>query len=173
MLQTAECPPVKRKAIGKRPRNNVSRVTAGTKLFIGADARSAWGRRFRDLLHLHCEDLGGIDRLSEFQLSLVRRVATLEVELERMEAELAEGKTVDIDVYARVASHLRRIVETLGLQRVSRDVTPTLADIVREHQAAEKPAQSPKPSEAGESLSRVQPTSPLDSDASIEPEAAE
>ena len=32
------------------------------------------------------------------------------------------GRPVDLDAYARVAGHLRRICETLGLQRRAREV---------------------------------------------------
>ncbi|MGD9544329.1 MAG: hypothetical protein AB7F41_04870 [Methylocystis sp.] len=149
MLQTAEGPHKKRKAIAKRPINNRSRVTTGRSLFVVGDARGAFGRRFKDLVFLHCEDLGGVDTLSEFQLSLVRRVATLEVELERMESELAEGGAIDLDVYARCASHLRRIVETLGLRRVARDVSETIEEIAERYrrEEAERAAEAQKPLE--------------------------
>jgi hypothetical protein len=112
-----------------------SRVTNGRRLFVEADARSAWGRRFRDLLFLHCEDLGGAENLSECQLSLIRRMATLEIELEKLEGNLAEGRTIDLDVYGRVSGHLRRIVETLGVHRVKRDPTPNLHTYVNQRKA--------------------------------------
>jgi hypothetical protein len=34
------------------------------------------------------------------------------------------GEPVDLDVFTRSASHLRRIFETLGVERRPRDVTP-------------------------------------------------
>jgi hypothetical protein len=40
-----------------------------------------------------------------------------------MEAKLSAGIEIDIDKFTRSASHLRRILETLGLERVSKDVT--------------------------------------------------
>jgi hypothetical protein len=39
------------------------------------------------------------------------------------EAAAAHVSAVDLDVYGRAASHLRRILETLGLERKARDVT--------------------------------------------------
>ncbi|MBG0800782.1 hypothetical protein IYW40_04645 [Methylocystis sp. H4A] len=74
----------------------------------------------------------------------------MECELERMEAELAEGKTVDVDAYARVASHLRRIVETLGLERVVRDLEPSLKEIVAKYARGEpaEPVGALQPAEA-------------------------
>jgi hypothetical protein len=38
------------------------------------------------------------------------------------------GQQVDIDRFGRAASHLRRILEALGLERRARDVTPSLAE---------------------------------------------
>lgn len=107
----------------KRPR---SAVTSGRQLFIDGDPRSAWSRRFHDLVVSHMNDLGGADLLSEAQFSLIRRCAALECELERLDARLSAGETVDLDSYGRCAGHLRRIFETLGVERKPRDLTPTL-----------------------------------------------
>ena len=43
--------------------------------------------------------------------------------------EIADRKflEIDIDKFTRSASHLRRIFETLGVERRPRDVTPTLS----------------------------------------------
>jgi hypothetical protein len=51
------------------------------------------------------------------RVCLCRRAATLEVNLEQIEAHMSEGQGVDLDVYNRLAGNLRRILETLGLQR--------------------------------------------------------
>jgi hypothetical protein len=110
----------------QRARTVRSAVTNRKRLFVEGGGRSAWARRYRDLLELHADDLGGAGLLSEAQHSLIRRVATLEIELERLEGRLSEGNDVDLDVYARTASHLRRILETLGIERAKRDVTPDI-----------------------------------------------
>ena len=66
-----------------------SRVTNGSAVLPGVDGRSTWVRRLRDLISVHIEDLGGDDSISEAERSLVRRAATMTVELERMEAVFA------------------------------------------------------------------------------------
>jgi hypothetical protein len=111
-----------------RPQTLKSKVTNGRRVFaIGGDGRGAWTRRWRDLVELHIADLGGADRMSEAQLSLCRRVSAIEVQLEQMEASMSEGDlNVDLDLYNRLAGNLRRILESLGLERKSRDVTPDL-----------------------------------------------
>jgi hypothetical protein len=69
-------------------------------------------------------DMGGADLLSQAQLSLIKRCASLECELERLDALLSNGEPVDLDSYGRASSHLRRLFETPGLERKQRDVTP-------------------------------------------------
>jgi len=109
------------------------RVTAKA-LFSGEiDGRGLWARRYRDAVASLCADAGGVAGLSELRLALIRRCAALIVESERMEGELASGKPVDLDLMARTAGHLRRIAETLGIDRVQRDVTPSLETIAARH----------------------------------------
>ena len=106
-----------------RPANLRSKVTNGSRVFaVGGDGYSPWTRRWRDLVELHVSDASGTDTMSEAELSLCRRCATLEISLEQMEAAMSEGKEADPEIYARIASHLRRLLETLGLKRVARNV---------------------------------------------------
>jgi hypothetical protein len=113
-----------------------SAVTNGERAFVLGDGNSPWARRQRDLIALHIADLGGEERLSENQLSLCRRAATLETELEMLEGQLSLGKVADLDLYNRLSGNLRRILESLGLERRSRDVTSSLSTYL---QAKAKP----------------------------------
>jgi hypothetical protein len=106
-----------------------SRISNGCTL-PGVDGRSTWVRRLRDLMGLHLSDLGGEDAVSEAERSIVRRAATLTVELERLELKFAkdgEASASDIDLYQRTSNSLRRLLEAVGLQRRARDVTPSLS----------------------------------------------
>lgn len=106
-----------------------SRISNGSAILPGVDGRSTWVRRLRDLIQLHISDLGGNDSISEAERSIVRRAATLTVELERMESNFAiagEAKPADLDLYQRTAGNLRRLLECLGLDRRPHDVTPSL-----------------------------------------------
>jgi hypothetical protein len=103
-----------------------SRISNGCTL-PGVDGRSTWVRRLRDLMGLHLSDLGGEDAVSEAERSIVRRAATLTVELERLELKFAkdgEASASDIDLYQRTSNTLRRHLEAVGLERRARDVTP-------------------------------------------------
>ena len=101
-----------------------SRVTNGSELLPGVDGRSVWARRLRDVIAAIIGDLGGSDMISEAQRSLVRRAATLTVELERMERNFALGyaKAEDVDLYGRTCNTLKRLLMAVGLKRRARPV---------------------------------------------------
>ena len=66
-----------------------SAITNGTNLLPDTDHRSKWMRRLRDIGEMYISDLGGIDNMSTAEHSLIRRIATLTVELEKLEAKFA------------------------------------------------------------------------------------
>lgn len=131
--RTRPTPTPMRGVKAKRPR---SAVTSGRLLFVDGDSNSAWSRRYYDLVAGHVADLGGTEILSEAQFSLIRRCAAMECELERLDGMLSRSEEIDLDAYARVSGHLRRIFETLhapsSLERRQRDITPSLSDILSE-----------------------------------------
>ena len=86
-------------------KRNLSRITNGA--IVDGDGRSAWARRMRDVIVLHLGDLGGEDNVSEAEKSIIRRVAALTCELERMEslfAEFGEASPEQLDLYQRKAT---------------------------------------------------------------------
>lgn len=115
-----------------------SRVSNGKALFAEpTDQRLAWPRRLRDLLTLHINELGGENNVSAAERSIIRRVATITVELEILERKfaLSDGANpTDLDLYLRAAGGLRRLLEVVSLKRVARDITPpmTLEQIAAE-----------------------------------------
>lgn len=110
-----------------------SAVTNGSALLPGVDGRSVWARRLRDVMALHLDDLGGERMASEAERSIIRRIATLTVELERMESAFAQeggAEASDLDLYQRTSGNLRRLLEAVGIKRQPRDVTPRLTDYI-------------------------------------------
>jgi ATP-dependent helicase YprA (DUF1998 family) len=104
-----------------------SRVGNGAKLLPATDGRSVTARRFKDLVEDISADLGGKALLSEGEKQLVRRSAMLSAECERQEALAARGESeFNIELYVVMTNALRRVLETVGLRRVARDVTPDL-----------------------------------------------
>jgi hypothetical protein len=110
--------------LGPKQRAHRSSVSNGSRLFAvaGLDGRTQTARRFRDLIEEISNDLGGSDLLSEGQRQLIRRAASLSIMAESIEADLARDLAFDVNVYGCIADRLRRLFETLGLQRVARTV---------------------------------------------------
>jgi len=121
-------------------------VTNGAVILAGlADGRSHVARRYTDLVAAVCVDQGGADRMSEAKLQLARRFAALAIQLEALEARLANGEPINVTEYASLTSTLVRVVSRLGLERQARDVTPSLADYIAQvdrEEAAEAAAAS-------------------------------
>lgn len=112
----------------KRP---LSRVTGDAARGLagwldGNDKRGPVARRFRDLVAEVTSDLGGAGELSEAQRQIIRRIASMSVWCESVEAKMADGEEIDIDKFQRTSNSLRRLCETIGLRRVAKEAVPTL-----------------------------------------------
>jgi hypothetical protein len=92
-----------------------SRVTNGKSLFVEANGKGPWARRWKDVLAELCFELEprGPDLLSEGQRQLARRIATLAIACERMEGEAAGGKEIDLDAYGALTDRLGRALQRL------------------------------------------------------------
>jgi hypothetical protein len=118
-----------------------SALTNGSALISDCDHRSAWARRLRDLVCDHVSDLGGDDSLSTAEHTLVRRASMLTLQLEMMEHQFAEqdgmATSGQLNDYQRALNTVRRTLETLGLQRRQKDVTPDPLAYAREYDRRE------------------------------------
>ena len=88
------------------------------------DKRTKPYKQFAAIVDALESDLGG--DLTEIKKQLVRSLATLAVWCEAQDAAALCGEPIDPDLYGRVAGHMRRLSETLGCERVARDVTHDL-----------------------------------------------
>jgi hypothetical protein len=134
--------PVDSPGLAVRKPETRSRISNGSHILPGVDARSTWARRLKDLIALHTADLGGVEAISAAEASIIRRAACLTVELERLELVFAttDAKPEDLDLYQRMSNTLRRHLETTGLKRVPKNVTPTIESLA-EHLSAEEPVE--------------------------------
>lgn len=107
-----------------------SKLTNGYTVLPSIDGRSSWARRFRDLVLSFGSDLGQHEAsLSEGQRALCRRASALCVELEAAEVRFARNggaKVEELEAFQRATNSLRRLCESLGINRgrIPRDITP-------------------------------------------------
>ena len=111
----------------ERKRTARSKVTNGSNLLPGIDGRSPTARRYRDIVAALATDQGGADRLSEARVQLIRRFAAAAVLAEGMEARLVSGEAIDIAEHALLCSTLVRVAQKIGINRIPKNVTPTLS----------------------------------------------
>lgn len=88
---------------------------------IAVDMRARW----QELT----DDLGGADRLSYAQRSLVERALWLEHFVATQERILADGNDADTGRMTQATNSLLGLYRTLGLERRARDVT-SLSDYI-------------------------------------------
>jgi hypothetical protein len=77
-------------------------------------------------------DQGGANRLSETRLQLIRRFAAAACLAEQLEARLARGEQIDIQEHALLVSTMVRVAQRIGVDRVPRDVVPSLAEYLHQ-----------------------------------------
>jgi hypothetical protein len=94
------------------------------------DRRGPVARRFRDLVHQVTSDLGGAQELTENQRQIVRRIASMSVWCESQEADMAAGLEVDMGKFTTVSNSLRRLCESIGLDRKAKPVQ-SVSDWIR------------------------------------------
>ena len=107
-----------------------SRITNGADILPAIDGRSIFARRYRDIAAAIVSDQGGLDRLSEARLQLVRRFAAAACIAEELEARIARGEEMPdniIEKHSTLCSTLCRLSMRIGLGRRAKDITPTLA----------------------------------------------
>jgi hypothetical protein len=66
---------------------------------------------------------------------LIRRFAAAAVLAEQMEARLARGEEIDINEHATLSSTQVRLASRIGIDRIPRDVTPSLRDLLADAEA--------------------------------------
>ena len=109
-----------------------SRLSNGRDVLPNVDGRSLIARRYRDIMSAVASDQGGSSQLSEARLQLVRRFSATAVLAEQMEARLARGEQIDIHEYSLVVSTMVRVAQRIGIDRVPREIVPSLADYLKQ-----------------------------------------
>jgi hypothetical protein len=97
------------------------------------DGRHTQARRFRDLVRQIVADQGGDANCSEVKIGLARRLAAATVLSEEIEGKVVNGEPISIADFCQLASTTVRLATRLGVERVPRDISPTLADAIRQN----------------------------------------
>jgi hypothetical protein len=107
-----------------------SRISNGKDVLPSVDGRSHIARRYRDISSQIVTDQGGLEHCSESRLQLIRRFSAAAVLAEQMESRLARGQAINIAEHAQLCSSLVRLASKIGIERIARDVTPSLGSLL-------------------------------------------
>jgi hypothetical protein len=105
--------------------NGRDRVSNGRLSSGDVDLRSAPARRFRYLVSAYSSELG--DGLTELERATVRQAATVQIEIERLQAAMLKGDSIDPDMIIRLSSEHRRLLGAL-VDRAGRNKEATKAE---------------------------------------------
>jgi len=100
------------------------------------DGRTSIAQTMRERHRAFTDDLGGKDRLSYAQLSLVERALWLEYWLASQEQALATGTDFDVGKWTQAANSLQGIYAKLGLDRRAKEV-PDLQSFLKSREVAQ------------------------------------
>jgi hypothetical protein len=135
-----------RAANAERPSNCRSRLTNDPLRIAGMDARSARGRRLRDLIEQFAAALGGLNTLDRQTLDDVRRAAELTMLAEEARVDLLRrgGDANALAGMVKLENAVDRSVRRLRLKPGGQGAaTPSLAEYLRDsasQAAADEPA---------------------------------
>lgn len=107
-----------------------SRVSNGNAVLPNVNGRSAMARRFKDIANAILADQAGADQCSEARKQLIRRFAAAAMLAEQLESRLANGEQIDIAEHATLSSTLVRLAQRIGIDRVAKNIGPTLSDFL-------------------------------------------
>lgn len=100
------------------------------------DRRTVAYRKAEALISALESDLGGSDVLTTGERQLVQRAAVLGAMIEDLETRWISGVPIDTAAFCTVVNAQRRVLETIGIKRRQRDVTPNLSDYIRSTERA-------------------------------------
>jgi hypothetical protein len=102
-----------------------SAITNGV---VELDARSKLAKRFKDICSAILADQACEEDCPEIRLQLIRRFSAIAVMAENLEAKMANGETIRTDVHAQLTNALVKVASRIGIDRRSKNITPTLRD---------------------------------------------
>jgi hypothetical protein len=113
-----------------RGRHHRSRISNGSKLLPSVHPQSVWGRVYRDAVDRLVEHVGGEGIATEPERMISKHIAVLDTEALYLADKIGTIRNAGeepseklIDLYSRVTSAARRMLEAIGMERRQRDIT--------------------------------------------------
>ena len=126
-VATDKRPPTRAVTVDDLGRRSKAKVRNGhTTLSSMGDGRSTLVKSYRSLVDAIVADQG--NDLSTVRFELVRRFAGCAVLAGQIEASIVAADPVKVEEYGQLISALVRVAQRIGLDRIPRNITPSLRD---------------------------------------------
>jgi hypothetical protein len=123
------------KARTRSGKQRAGRALLRLKTLDALDRRTHAARRAGDLVSGLESDLGGSENVTVAEHQIVQHAGVLGAVIEHQETLWLGGEEVDETALLTAINCQRRLLEAIGLQRRARDVTPTLAQYIKQIEA--------------------------------------
>ena len=100
------------------------------------DRRSNAKKAFDRIVAEVENDLGGPAGLTAVQRALIEAFAATSILVNDQGARVVLGEPVDVATFAQLTSTMCRLASRIGIERIARDVTPTLDQYLRAKETA-------------------------------------
>jgi hypothetical protein len=102
------------------------------------DRRTAAAKNINDLIAAIEADQGGADDMSTARRSIAETAAVATARIRDLAARWIKGEQVDLGLFATLSNAQRRAFETLGFDRVAKNVTPSVSEYLAQKTTTEK-----------------------------------
>jgi hypothetical protein len=93
----------------------------------GVDGRSASARRFRDICRSYELEAGGV--VTGVERDMIRQAAALTLRAEQLQADIVNGRPVDVDRLTRISGATKRILGAIHVKSTKRKDGEPVADL--------------------------------------------
>jgi hypothetical protein len=107
-------------------------------VLVPLDQKTGAGRLFNKMVRDIEADLGGRRQLTRIEREWVQAFAGAATRVQYLNLQTKLGEEIDDEAFAKHASTMLKLGTKLGLRRRSKDVTPTLGDLIRHDQEAQR-----------------------------------
>ena len=106
-------------------------LAALDKRTLALDRRRSEFLRYEALRSAIVADLGGQEAVTTAEAQIADKAAFIAMQLELMQAVALADQEIDLALFGALSDRMRRLLESVGLKRRSRDITPSPLDYAR------------------------------------------
>jgi hypothetical protein len=126
----------------KKPGTRAAPMTRPVKAKLATldqlDGRTIAAKQAREVISSIEADLGGRESISTARRALIENAAVLGAVVQNMGAKWMSGEQIDLALFATLSNTRRRLLESVGLDRAARDVTPSVSEYPAQKTPTEK-----------------------------------